>query len=162
VLLSILAGAIFGRMGGLAVVTSCTVVGSALCRLNFQGIGKPVFDRVKGVEKFREQIRQSGENLFWFFLFLRITPLLPNWFINMSSGNLGIPWSVFLAGTSLGLLPTNFIMVGIGAEITEVTNDDKELLAFSADRFLSLLGLGVVALLPVVGRRLLKKKINAD
>jgi uncharacterized membrane protein YdjX (TVP38/TMEM64 family) len=145
------------------LVTACTVVGSALCRLNFQGIGKPVFDRVKGVDKFREEIRKSGENLFWFFLFLRITPLLPNWFINMSSGNLGIPWIVFLGGTGLGLLPNNFIMVGIGAEINQSASDgNKELLAFSPDRFLSLLGLGLVALLPVLGRRLLQRKLNTD
>ena len=163
VLLSILAGALFGRTTALVIVTICTVLGSALCRINFQCIGKPVFDRLKGVDKFKEEIRKSGDNLFWFFLFLRITPLLPNWFINMSSGNLHIPWPVFLAGTGIGLLPNNFIMVGIGAEIHESVSDgNMEILTFSPDRFFSLLCLGLVALLPVLARRILKRKFNTE
>ena len=161
VLLSVLAGALFGRTKGLVIVTLCTVFGSALCRMNFQGIGKPVFDSLRGVDKFREEIRKSGDNLFWFFLFLRITPLLPNWFINMSSGNLGIPWSVFLGGTALGLLPNNFIMVGVGAEINEIQTSN-EVLGFSSERFVSLLGLGLVALLPVVGRKVLARKLHPE
>ena len=41
-------------------------------------------------------------NLFWYMLFLRITPLIPNWFVNISSPIVGIPFRYFFFGTLFG------------------------------------------------------------
>jgi len=41
-------------------------------------------------------------NLFWYMLFLRITPLIPNWFVNISSPIVGIPFPYFFFGTLFG------------------------------------------------------------
>jgi uncharacterized membrane protein YdjX (TVP38/TMEM64 family) len=53
-------------------------------------------------------------------LFLRITPLVPNWFLNISSGNLGVPLSVFVWGTFLGLVPNNLMFITMGMEFRNI------------------------------------------
>jgi hypothetical protein len=37
-------------------------------------------------------------------LFLRLTPLIPNWFVNVSSPIVGMPFAYFFFGTLLGKL----------------------------------------------------------
>ena len=48
------------------------------------------------------QVIHNIHNLFWYMLFLRITPLVPNWFVNISSPIVGIPFSYFFFGTLFG------------------------------------------------------------
>lgn len=48
-------------------------------------------------------------------LFLRITPTLPNTFINMASPIVGIPYGTFLSATILGLIPATFISVRVSS-----------------------------------------------
>jgi hypothetical protein len=56
------------------------------------------------VYKFAKKVQQKEDTLFTFMLFLRTTPLLPNWFINLSSPIAGIPLVTFFSGTFLGTL----------------------------------------------------------
>ena len=146
VILSVLAGRLFGTPLGLVLVTFCTTLGSFLCRQLFYFVGKPIVSRLSGVEKFRAQVRNQREkgDLFWWFLFLRITPLLPNWFINVSSAHVHVPWTIFVAGTALGLLGNNFVFVSLGG------------FEFSWRRSGSLFLLGIVALIPVFVKRWFK------
>ena len=41
--------------------------------------------------------------MFYHFLFLRVTPILPNWLINVSSPIVGVPFLYFSVGTFLGM-----------------------------------------------------------
>lgn len=76
------------------------------------------------------------DHLIWYMLFLRVTPLLPNWFINYASPIVGMPFKHFIVGTCLGkqlssefsefliytgLLPNSFILVRTGLLLHEVT-----------------------------------------
>ena len=42
-------------------------------------------------------------------LFLRLTPLVPNWFVNVSSPIVGIPIKYFALGTLFGKLSKQFL-----------------------------------------------------
>lgn len=47
-------------------------------------------------------------------LFLRLTPLIPNWFVNLASPLVGIPYPYFLGASFIGLMPMNFILIQTG------------------------------------------------
>ena len=66
-------------------------------------------------------------------LFLRITPLVPNWFVNIASPIVGIDLKYFFIGTllgintklksryHLGLMPANIIHVRAGLLLSSMT-----------------------------------------
>ena len=49
------------------------------------------------------QIELRRDNLFSYLLFLRISPLLPNWFINIASPILSVPFPHFFFATLIGV-----------------------------------------------------------
>ena len=49
------------------------------------------------------QVNKHRDSLLNYIIFLRITPFLPNWFINMTSPVIGVPVFPFVFGTFLGL-----------------------------------------------------------
>jgi len=48
-----------------------------------------------------------------YLLFLRITPFLPNWFINIVSPVIEIPAGLFFIATFLGVAPLSFIAIQV-------------------------------------------------
>lgn len=48
------------------------------------------------------KVDEHKNNLLNYIIFLRITPFLPNWFINITSPVIGVPLSPFFIGTFLG------------------------------------------------------------
>ena len=43
------------------------------------------------LDAFREKVAANGDNLLWYMLFLRVTPLVPNWFVNLACPLVGMP-----------------------------------------------------------------------
>jgi uncharacterized membrane protein YdjX (TVP38/TMEM64 family) len=64
--------------------------------------------------KFNSMVQKNKHNLFWYMLFLRLTPLIPNWFVNLASPLVGIPYKYFLSASFIGLMPMNFILIQTG------------------------------------------------
>ena len=50
----------------------------------------------------QSQVDKHHDNMLWYIMFLRITPFLPNWFINLASPVLGVRLTPFFIGTFLG------------------------------------------------------------
>lgn len=65
-------------------------------------------------------IEQNKDNLFFYLLFLRITPLLPNWLINLAGPIVGIPLKTFIFATLFGLMPANIIHIQMGSQLSEI------------------------------------------
>ncbi len=65
-------------------------------------------------KKFNSMVRKNQHNLFWYMLFLRLTPLIPNWFVNLGSPLVGIPYKYFITASIFGLMPMNFILIQTG------------------------------------------------
>ena len=53
-------------------------------------------------------------------LSLRLVPVTPNWFINITSPVLGIPIKVFALTALVGLVPYNFMCVKAGSVLSEL------------------------------------------
>jgi uncharacterized membrane protein YdjX (TVP38/TMEM64 family) len=82
-------------------------------------------------------------NLFWYMLFLRLTPLIPNWFVNLASPLVGIPYVYFLFASMFGMMPMNFILIQTGQTLKEI-----ESIGIQTHHFITLFILGLIALIP--------------
>jgi uncharacterized membrane protein YdjX (TVP38/TMEM64 family) len=90
-------------------------------------------------------------------LFLRITPLLPNWLLNLASPVVGVPYWVFISATFIGLMPANILHVNMGASISTMKK-----IGFDANVIFFLLILSFVALIPVGMKSLFSKYFNLE
>lgn len=68
--------------------------------------------------QFRNLIEKNKDNLYFFLLFLRVTPLVPNTVINVVSPIVGVPFKYYFFATLFGLMPANIIHVNMGHEIS--------------------------------------------
>eukprot|EP01017_Pseudomicrothorax_dubius_P029119 TRINITY_DN3507_c0_g2_i1.p1 TRINITY_DN3507_c0_g2~~TRINITY_DN3507_c0_g2_i1.p1 ORF type:complete len:105 (-),score=13.75 TRINITY_DN3507_c0_g2_i1:50-364(-) len=100
---------------------------------------------------FHNKVYSNRDHLFWYMLSLRLTPLVPNWLVNISSPIVGIPLTHFFFGTLLGLMPANIIHVRTG-----LTLSDIQKIGLNLSNIFLLVILGFVALIPT----LIKKKIK--
>ena len=158
-LLSVFAGALFPNFafGTFMVAFSCTA-GAVISYILASLLMGPVVERAipARVAAFRARIAANRDNIFFYLLFLRLTPLLPNWFINLTSPVVGVPLISFSAATLLGQMPMNILYWNCGKTFFEaVDGGSLELVGRNMIGAVALLG--VAALLPV----LLKGKIEA-
>jgi len=62
----------------------------------------------------QQKIDENRHNLLYYFLFLRLTPIVPNWFLNASSSVVGVPFRIFFVASLFGLLPYTIILIKTG------------------------------------------------
>lgn len=145
--LSILAGTIFGRWLGLIIVSFCATSGASMCYTLSHFFGKGIIVR-KYPEKILEanqKITENKENLFFYLLFLRITPIVPNLIINLSSPIVGVPFKTFYFATLFGLMPANIIHINTGMTIANIKK-----VGLTYDSIVFLLLLAFLALIPTI------------
>jgi len=157
VFLNVLAGAIFGSVGGFLLCCSLTATGASLCYLLARAVGKDAAlkyfpDRVK---TFGEKLEENKQELPFFLLFLRLFPMSPNWALNMASGVLGVPLHLFFISVFFGLMPYNYLCVTSGVILSEIQTVGDILSWSNMGRCATI---AVAALLPTVVMRLRKKK----
>lgn len=59
------------------------------------------------------QVGNRREKLLNYMLFLRVTPTLPNTFINFASPIVDVPYHIFFLATSVGLIPAAYVTVRV-------------------------------------------------
>lgn len=99
------------------------------------------------LQQFGDMVEANRANLWNYFLFLRISPLLPNWFVNLASPIFSIPFHIFFIGTFLGVMPQSFVAVKAGLTLQEIESVSDVL---NINSFLSLFFLAFVALVPTL------------
>lgn len=82
-------------------------------------------------------------------IFLRITPFAPNWFINLSSPLLEVPFVTFFFGTLIGVLPPCAVYVIAGQTLTTLSSAQD---IFSLNVVLSLFLVAIISISPVIFR----------
>jgi uncharacterized membrane protein YdjX (TVP38/TMEM64 family) len=102
----------------------------------------------------KQRIKQNQGNLFFYLLFLRISPILPNWFINIASPLVGIPWHTFSLATLFGLIPANYIHIQTGLKLVKLGTEAEN----SLSNFIGLFFLGLLALVPTILKRQCENK----
>ena len=86
------------------LLKQCSCLGASLCYLLSYELARSLVIRKfpRLFTKFNSMVKAHQHNMFWYMLFLRLTPLVPNWFVNLASPLVGMPYIYFLTGTLFG------------------------------------------------------------
>lgn len=152
IFMSLLAGALFGVFRGLLLVVFNATAGASCCYFLSKLIGRPIVSWLwpEKLRFFQGEIAKRKEKLMNYMLFLRVTPTLPNLFINLASPIVDIPFHVFFLATVVGLIPASFITVRAGLALGELKSV-KDLYDFKTLAVLFLIG--SVIIFPAILKR---------
>lgn len=98
-------------------------------------------------------------NAFSYLLFLRLVPLFPFWVVNIVPALLNMRLRSYVIATGVGIIPgsTVYVAVGNGLQSVFAQGGTPEFgIIFQPQILLPLIALGVLALVPVVYKRLKK------
>lgn len=103
--LSLLCGALYGSTRGFFLIALISTLGSTACYCMSWCFGRPIAHAIwKGkLDEFSAQIAKRKNDLLNYIIFLRVTPILPNTFINVASPIVGVPLYHFIVGKTCAL-----------------------------------------------------------
>lgn len=123
-ILNVAAGCLFGFVPGLLLVTLLVTAGS----LASYGLSSLLLCQVleqwmpARLDRLRSQVASHQDRLLNYILFLRLSPVVPSWFINMASPVAGVPWRVFALASLVGFLPHTSVQVHAGCVLSTVSS----------------------------------------
>ncbi|KAI0489198.1 hypothetical protein KFK09_029040 [Dendrobium nobile] len=122
IFMSLLAGALFGVFQGVALVVFAATAGASSCYFLSKLIGRPLAFSLwpDKLVYFQAQVSKRREKLLNYMLFLRVTPTLPNTFINVASPIVDVPYHIFFLATFIGLIPAAYVTVKAGIALGEL------------------------------------------
>ena len=97
-----------------------------------------------------------SKDAFNYLLFLRLVPAFPFWAVNLAPALLGMRLVPFVIATALGIIPGTVVYTAFGASLGHVFDAGGQVdlkSVFSPTLIAALIGLGLLALLPVVLKR---------
>ncbi|KYN40412.1 Transmembrane protein 41 like protein [Trachymyrmex septentrionalis] len=159
IFLSILSGFLFRFPVALILVCTCSAIGATLCYLLSSLIGRRLLYKFfpEKVNEWTITVIKHRDNLLNYMLFLRMTPLLPNWFINVASPVIGVPIMPFTVGTFFGVAPPSFVAIQAGQTLHNLTSSRD---ALSWNSVIVLCVFALFSLLPVLYKQKLKQKFE--
>lgn len=122
IFMSLLAGALFGVGKGLFLVVFNATAGASSCYFLSKLIGRPIVIWLwpEKLRYFQAEIAKHRDKLLNYMLFLRVTPTLPNLFINLASPIVDIPFLTFFLATVIGIIPASYITVRAGLALGDL------------------------------------------
>ncbi|XP_013882251.1 transmembrane protein 41B [Austrofundulus limnaeus] len=159
IFLSILSGYLYPFPLALFLVCLCSGLGASFCYLLSYLVGRPVVYKylTERAQKWSQQVDKHRDHLINYIIFLRITPFLPNWFINITSPVINVPLGVFFVGTFLGVAPPSFVAINAGTTLYKLTTAGE---AVSWNSLAVLGVLAVLSILPVCFQTKLRQKLE--
>lgn len=149
VFMSLLAGALFGVFKGVALVVFTATAGASSCYFLSKLIGRPLVFSLwpDKLSFFQEQVARRRECLLNYMLFLRLTPTLPNTFINVASPIVDVPYHTFFLATLIGLIPAAYVTVKAGIALGELQSLGD---LYDFNSIATLFLIGVVSITPTL------------
>eukprot|EP00941_MAST-03F_sp_MAST-3F-sp1_P001150 g1150.t1 len=161
-ILSIVAGALYPYWFGNLLIACCATTGASICYVLSWILGRGLARRAfpERLLWFQGKVKEKEKegNLVWYMFFLRLTPLLPNWFVNIASPLAEVPYRYFFIATLLGQAPANLIHTSTGLTLSTL-NSDLEKAANPKKLFAVLFVLQFVALIPTIFKKRLEKQL---
>jgi len=159
-ILTIFGGFLFGLwLGTLAVVTGATIGATIIFLVAKTAMGDVLRSKASGfVKKMEEGFRADALS----YLFtLRLIPAVPFWVLNIVPGILGVKLRDYVIATFFGIIPATFVYVSIGNGIDAIFESGETPtltgVLFKPEIILPIVGLAVLALLPVIYKKVFKK-----
>lgn len=155
--LSVLSGFLFPFPVAILLVCFCSATGATLCYMVSYFVGRKLIQKYfpEKSEKYTKMVEKHKDDIFNYMIFLRVTPFLPNWFINIAAPVINVPIVPFWLGTFLGVAPPSFLAIQAGGTLHEMSHSTATV---SWSSILLLGGFACLSLLPVLLRHRLKKK----
>lgn len=177
-ILTIGGGVLFGAIvGGIAAVVGATI-GATIVFLIARSAAGDLLLRNAGrrLAALGEGFRKDAFN---YLLFLRLVPLFPFFLVNLAPAIFGVRLAPFIAATAIGIVPATFVYALAGAELDGAIAPQVEAYraclaaaraactldfnihdAVNAKLIVALVGLGLVALIPVIVKRRRAKQLR--
>ncbi|MDG2242291.1 MAG: TVP38/TMEM64 family protein [Rhodospirillaceae bacterium] len=155
--LSISGGFVFSAgLGTVYIVVAATIGATFVFLLARYVLGDLLRSKAGGaIERMRFGFQQDA---FSYMLVLRLVPLFPFFIVNLVPAFLSVPLRIYVAGTALGIIPGAFVFALVGSGLGTVFdaggNVDPGAVLFRPEVIGSLVGLAVLALIPVAYKRL--------
>ncbi|KAL6176025.1 hypothetical protein ACLB2K_052661 [Fragaria x ananassa] len=149
VFMSLLAGSLFGVFKGVALVVFNATSGASSCYFLSKVIGRPLATSLwpDKLLFFQNQVAKRRARLLNYMLFLRLTPTLPNTFINVASPIVDVPYHTFFLATSIGLIPAAYVTVRAGLALGELRSLGD---LYDFNSIATLFFIGVVSVTPTL------------
>jgi uncharacterized membrane protein YdjX (TVP38/TMEM64 family) len=159
-IMTLTGGFLFGAIGGgLVVVVGATVGATALFLIARTALGDVL--RAKAgpfVSKMEDGFRQNALS---YLLVLRLVPLFPFWLVNLVPAFLGVSTTTYIVGTFVGIIPGTFVYASVGnglGALIDAGQDPDLGIIFRPEILGPLIGLAVLALLPVIYKKIQSRK----
>jgi len=162
--LTMIGGFLFGTVaGGISVVFGATIGAVGL----FLAARYAFYDALhaKAGPALRKMEQGFKENAFSYLLFLRLVPLFPFWLVNLVPALLDVPLKIYVIATFIGIIPATFIIASVGngaGEILEAGETPDVSIIFEPHLLIPILGLAVLALIPVFYKAWKARKDKTD
>lgn len=117
-LLNVASGAIFGFWQGCAIVYGITMVSAGIgYAIGFKFRATSLFERFRPLAE--NLVRHSRDHDYFYFVSLRLSPLLPFGLLNVMMGALAIPFGLFIMTTWIGIFFDVVLLNNVGAAAFE-------------------------------------------
>lgn len=144
-----------GFLFGVPIGASLTVIGATLGATLLFLIARSAagdFLRQRAGPFLARMSEGFAKNAFNYLLFLRLVPAFPFWAVNLAPALLGMRLIPFVIATAIGIIPGTAVYTAFGASLGQVFDAGGEVdlkAVFSPTLIAALIGLGLLALLPV-------------
>merc|ERR1711963_1165441 len=124
IFLSIVSGYLFPFPVALLLICFCSATGASFCYLLSYLVGRRLVKKYlpERSASWAQKVEKQKDNLLGYIIFLRITPFLPNWFINIVSPVTDVHLRPFWLGTFVGVAPPSFIAIQAGTTLQQLTS----------------------------------------
>jgi uncharacterized membrane protein YdjX (TVP38/TMEM64 family) len=160
-ILTIFGGFLFGLVTGTGAVLLGATLGAIINYIVARFVLRDLMEEKAGafVKKMEDGFRE--DELSYMFI-LRLIPAFPFWAINLVAGVLGVKMRNYIIGTFFGIIPGTFVYVSIGNGVGAAfsAGEDVQLsgVILQPAILLPIIGLVVLALIPVVYKKFIAKK----
>ena len=162
IIITPLGGFLFGMWLGATLSVIGATLGSVAVFLAARSALYELFHAraLSALARFEEGFRRDA---FSYLLFLRLVPVFPFWLVNIVPALLGMRLGPYTLATLIGIVPAAIVYASVGASFGLLFDrgDKPDLALIFEWRFLlPLLGLGVLALMPVLYTRWRERKTS--
>jgi len=161
-IMTLTGGFLFGAvLGATLAVFGATIGATILFLVAKTSLGDFLLARAGNTVK---KLQAGFEADVWSYMFiLRVVPIFPFFLVNLAPAFLGVPLRVYVVATLFGIIPGTFVYALAGSGLGRVFEQGD---TFSASNILTpemigaLIGLGLLALIPLVYKRFTKRNEN--
>lgn len=161
--MTIAGGFLFGPLlGGTLTVIGATIGATGVFLAARYALADFLRNKAGGSIKKMEQGFQ--ENGLSYLLFLRLIPVFPFWLVNLVPAFLGVSVGHYVLGTAIGIIPGSLVYASVGDGVGAVLEAGQDVnlgIIFEPRFLLPIVGLGVLALLPIVYKKFKARRTPA-